>query len=297
MYDDGRSPINPWKIIIVMFVALIIVIGATIALNGGLSTESTENNNTANNSNIENITTVQSTVIGNTSEGTVTKFSSYGNTTSNIHIALIVGLDQRKQGSNAVIPTLTNSKNLKYSYDVYEINVTNNSNVNSTNDTGSTTLSNRSESLANEYVVPDIINNNYNFTVDIHGTNDSNSYVFVPSEDTFTSKEVLNNVSNISSVGKYTPNSYSFADYLSIPLISNNIPSMVYVSNQYYSNSTSSEISSVISAIDHFDFEHLLNGDVTNNTSNDSYNSSDDINNETNESSNSSISNGNIEIR
>lgn len=278
MYDPDPSPFNPLRLIILMVIAIIIVIGATVALNGNTSTEPVENNTTT----VEtpSVSSIQESVICNNSYGTVTKMSNYGNASSDVHVALIVGVDQKTQGSNSIVPTLENSKDLKYAYDIYVIKVPNSNETNNTTNTDSNiTLNEKTEDLANEYIVPDIINCEYNLSVDIHGVSDSNSFVFVPSEDTFTSEEVVSNISNNTDVGVYTPNSYTFAESVSLPLISNNIPSLVYMTSDFYSNGSSNEVSEVIHVIDNFDFVNLLNStandtSATNDTYNQSYNNS-----------------------
>ena len=104
------------------------------------------------------------------------------------------------------------------------------------------TVNQMSESLASEYVVPDVINNNYNFTVDVHSTNDSNSYVFVPSDNTYTSKKVMESIVNNIMVASYTPDSHAYTEAVSENIIDYEIPSIVYVTRDYYSNGTSGEI-------------------------------------------------------
>ena len=293
--DSGRSPISSSKILVVLIIAVIVIRGATVMLNGTQPTAPVEND-TENQTN--NTVSVEQTVIGNNSMGSVTKYSSYGDASSDIHIALIVGVDQRKQSSNAIIPTMENAKNLKYAYDIYVINTTNNTQTNnSSNSSSNLTVNNMSESLANEYAVPDIINNQYNFSVDIHDANDSNSYMFVPSEDTFTSKVAVSNISNTTGIGVYTPNKYSYASSVSIPLISDNIPSIVYVTNEYYGNSTSQEISNVISALDNFDFNHLLDNSTSGNSTGNGTTNSSSSNNSSSSDTMASVESGNTEIK
>lgn len=273
MYGPDSSPIDPSKIIIIMIIAIICVMGITFALNGTTSTEPVENNTTEQPA--KPTIDTQETVVGNSTLGTVTKITGYGNSSSNIRVALIVGVNQKTQTESAVISTLESLTDLKYSYDIYVVKASNETQANSdSNDTSNLTINNKTQSLAYEYAVPDIINNQYNFTMDVHGVNDSNSFVFVPSDDTFTSKKVVSYISNNTNVGRYLPNSYSYADYVSVPLISNNIPSMVYVTNEYSVDGTSQEISDVMHAVDGFDFEHLMDTNSTD-TSNQTDNQAD----------------------
>lgn len=300
MYDSsGRPPGSSMKLIIVMIVAIIVVMLATVALNGGVSTPEVEENTSEDSDvDVETQLAVDYKLLGNNSYGTVTKSSGYGNPSSDIHVALIVGVDANQKSQNSIVPTLQNEKELNYCYDVYIIDALSSANTNEgSNNQNNLTVNEKSESLASEFVVPDIINNNYNFTIDVHSTNDSNSYVFVPSDNTYTSKLVVDTISNNTNVGKYTPDSHVYTEDISESIISYEIPSIVYVTRSYYSNSSSSEVSSIIHAIDTFDFVGLfssdsdVNGDsVETNTSTNS--SADDYNTITV----SSKSNGNKEV-
>lgn len=259
MNDSSKPPITSGKLIILLLVAIIVIMLVTVALNGGTSAPEVEKSNDT----VESETQVANDykLLGNNSYGVVTKSSGYGNPNSDIHIAFILGVDAKRKAQNSIVPTLQNEDGLNYCYDVYLVDATGGVD-NQTN----LTINDMSESLAAEYVVPDVVKNNYNFTVDVHSTNDSNSYVFVPSEDTYTSKKVLDSITNSTKVGAYTPSSPSYTDSVSKPIISYEIPSIVYVTRDYYSNSSSAEVSSIISAIDNFDFMGLFNSDS--NTSN-----------------------------
>lgn len=288
MRDGSNNPLsNPLLMLAVLVIAIICVMVATVALNGGTSTAPVEVEETnTTDIELENDTSPQSTLIGNNSYGTVSKISNIGNSSSNVKVALIVGVDQKEDKSNSIVSTLQNEKDLKYCYDIYMVNATKaNKNSSDENNENSLSVNNMSEQLANEYVVPDVINNNYNFTVDIHYTNDSNSYVFVPSENTYTSKKVVESISNNTNIGNYTPPYHSFTDLVSDPILKHEIPSIVYVTTDYYSNGTSNEVSGVISAIDNFDFEHLFDSDDSNNQSSDSNSSYSSGNSSSNSSS------------
>ncbi len=257
MYDgSSKPPISSSKLILILLAAIVLVMLATVALNGGTSTPPVEDTVDDSDSNVT-ASNADAVIIGNNSYGTVIKSSGYGNPSSDIHAAFIVGVDAKKS-QNAIVPTLQNEKDLKYCYDIYVIDTSIANNNNNQNNQSNMTINEMSESLASEYVVPDIINNNYNFTVDVHSTNDSNSYVFVPSDNTYTSKKVVESISNNTNVGRYTPNKHSYTEAISETIISYEIPSIVYVSRDYYSNGTSGEVSSIIHAIDNFDFLGLF---------------------------------------
>lgn len=269
--DSSKPPIGSSKLLLIFVAAIIVVMVGTIVLNGGVSTSttSTDNQEVSNSSNVtDEAPSAQYKLIGNNSYGTVTKISGLGDSASDIKVALILGVDSQKKSANAILPTLQNEDMLNYCYDVYVVNASDISNATDENNSSNLTVNGMSESLASEFVVPDIIKNNYNFTVDVHSTNDSNSYVYVPSENTYTSKIVVDKISNNTNVGKYTPDKHSYTESLSEKVISYQIPSIVYVTKEYYNDGISSEISSVINTIDQFDFLGLFNGDLDVSTSN-----------------------------
>ena len=287
MLDDLGSYLDSSKLLAVILVALLVVFAGTVILNGGFSSAPVENNTTENvtgnvseNASVNNYT---NTVIGNNSYGSVSKLGTYGNSSSDVKIALILGVDDENVSSNAVLTNLENNKDLKYGYDIYMVNALNDQNNNTNADaSNSPSLNNISESLAKEYAVPDIIKGNYTCAVDIHSTNDSNSYVFVPLEDTVTSKYLVGYINDNTNVGKYKPDYASYTQYVSNPLIDANIASIVYVTNNY-SNATSTEINDIIMAIDNFDFSNVMQY-----AQNDSDSSSNDYSDDTIVSSNDS---------
>lgn len=295
MYDDsGKIPFSPLTLIIIFIIAILVIMGVTVALNGGTSTPVIEeNNSSSDNITKENQTTYVTAMIGNNSYGQVTKLTGLGNSSSDVRIALICGVDQSGNSSNAVVPTVENDKNLSYAYDIYLVKTTSSNLAEDNENTMNNLTENEmSEQLAAEYVVPDIISNNYNLTVDIHSTSDSNPYVFVPVDTTYTSEKIVEAISNQGSVGRYTPDQHKFTESISEPIISYEIPSFVYVSREYHQNSTSNEISNVLQVIDNFDFKKLFdNTDNTNDATNTSYTdtvSSNQSSSNNNYSSNSS---------
>lgn len=305
MYNDPqRPPFNPLKIIILMIIVIIVVIGATYTLNGGGGGTDTSDNSSNNTTDNATSLTVQPTMIGNSSQGVVYKYASYGNTGSNVKVALVIGIDEDPSQAESVLPTLENAGNLQYSYDVYLVNATDSNNTNdTTNSTNNTDDSNltddtnsssnsstrsNSEALAREYVVKDIVNGNYDFTAEIHSSSNG-SYLFVPSDDTYTSKEVVNSIANATGIKKQTPANYNFAKGASIPLIKNNVPSIVYMTTTYYSSEPSDDIMQVIGAIDNFDFNALYTADMT--ISDNTTSSNNSSSNTTNNSSNQTTSN------
>ncbi len=300
MYDDTGPVGGPSRFILILIILVIVVMGITVALNGNTTNQSNQNvsNETVTDNNTTTIS-VQQNTIANETIGSVVKYSTYGNVSSDIRIAIVIGMDSDGNTPNSVIPTMESMNDLKYAYDIYMINSTNSvdtsmmqdavngnqTNESSANDSSDNqsdlSVNNRTRSLASQYVVPDIENNEYNFTIDIQSTNDSNSYIFVPSSDTYTSRLVVNSIANSTDISKYNPGSPAYAKSLSIPLIERNIASMVYVSSEYATGEVSGQEVGVITAIDNFDFVNLESGDNASNQS-DTANNTTDANNQTN---------------
>ena len=79
----------------------------------------------------------------------------------------------------------------------------------------------------------------------------------------------MESIVNNTNMGTYTPDNHAYTEAVSESIIDYEIPSIVYVTRDYYSNGTSSEVSGLIHAIDNFDFVGLFSSDNTsNNTGN-----------------------------
>lgn len=266
MYNDSGGSSDPKRLLIIILVALAIVIGGTVLLNGGTSTEIEENNTTDV---VENetadVSTVNTTLLGNTSWGTVTKMGPFGNNSSDTRIAFVIGVNQKDLSNNSIVPSMESQNELKYAYDIYMVNASNDeNNGNIANTSNNMTVNDKSQLLAKEFATPDIINKGYDCCVDIHSTNDSNSYVYVASDNTVTSQNLVNQIANTTSVGKYTPEGVTYTEAVSLPILESNIPSIVYVTAEFFSNGMSNEVNEIISAIDNFVFN--VSGNSNNNS-------------------------------
>lgn len=301
MYNDSGGSSDPKRLLIILLVALILVIGGTILLNGGTSTEIEEDNTTDI---VENetadVSTVNTTLLGNTTWGTVTKMGSYGNNSSDTRIAFVIGVNQKDLSNNSIVPTMESQNELKYAYDIYMVNASTDENANNNVNTSSNmSVNDKTQLLAKEFATPDIINKGYDCCVDIHSTNDSNSYVFVASDNTVTSKNLINQIANTTSVGIYTPETATYTESVSLPILESNIPSIVYVTDEFYSNGMSNEVNEIISAIDNFVFNVADSSDSNSQPSNavsDNSSSMNDSsnNNESNITNPTMSGNGNI---
>lgn len=174
-------------------------------------------------------------VLGNETYGSVVKEGPYGNASSSVKVAYILGEHPREWVAHKALreDVKENSASLKYCYYLYRINVTQYANDYSKGRMNG-------QILANKYVVPDIVNDNFRLAIDVHGTDGEYTkkvFLFTPIEED-SSKEIAYNLSNIlNNVPYYTPASATSPSYCTIPIIENGVPSIVYESfkDQAYS--------------------------------------------------------------
>jgi hypothetical protein len=179
---------------------------------------------------------VTSTVLGKTNDSTVVKEGPYGNTSSNVTVAYIVGVHPRESGAHQAIVEAVreNSASVEKQYYLYIITAPlyqNNYPAERLN----------GQKLANEYVVPDIINNHYQLAVDVHSSNGSYAvtrFVFVPTTDNKSLSIARELANKISWMSYYYPSDPSSTEYVTIPLIKAGIPALVYETYKYDSNTT-----------------------------------------------------------
>ncbi|BDZ70250.1 hypothetical protein [Methanobacterium petrolearium] len=174
-------------------------------------------------------------VIGNETYGNVVKEGPYGNCSSSVKIAYILGEHPREWVAHKAISenVKENSASFKYCYYFYRINVTQYA-----NDYAKGRMN--GQFLANKYVVPDIANDNFRLAIDVHGTDGEYSkkvFLFTPIEE-YSSIEIAHNLTNtLKNVPYYSPASATSPNYCTVPLIKKGVPSIVYESfkDQAYS--------------------------------------------------------------
>lgn len=164
--------------------------------------------------------------IGNTSYGSVVKEGSYGNTESKIKIAVIVGVHpQESDAHEAMMDVITqNSNTLKYSYTIYKVNVTEDP-----NDYEKGRMN--GQLLANKFAVPDISNQKYALTIDVHsnvGNWEKNRFIFAPVTGS-TAENIGKNLSTeLPWLSYYVPPNPTSTTYVTQPLINAGVPALVY---------------------------------------------------------------------
>jgi hypothetical protein len=190
-------------------------------------------------------------VIGNDSRGIVTKEGPYGNISSPIKIAFILGIHPREsRAHNSTIANIReNSKSLKKCYYLYYINVTN-----YTYDYSMGRMN--GQKLAYKYIVPDVNKNNYSLAIDVHASNGrytDKPFVFVPVDDK-KSLEVTKNLTNtLKWLYYYSMPDPSSPAYSTIPIIKNGTSAIIYEAYANPSNTIKQQVKEFIMALDNLD--------------------------------------------
>lgn len=212
MKENPKTTMNIIGIVILILIVLFVV----IANSGG-------DNNTVD---IEK-EVATSTLIGNNSIGSVYKEGPYGNDSSNVSVAYILGVHPREKGAHRLMEEAFKEKadTLNYTYYLYKINVSS-----ASTDFSQSRLN--GQKLAKEYAVPDMINNNFTFAVDVHYSNGHwgvSRFVFTPSEDNGLSSQVGHTLANnFDWLTYYVPNDPSSPEYVTGPLNDGGVAAIIY---------------------------------------------------------------------
>ena len=204
------------KNIIILIIVLFFLFVATATVSFNLSPTKTT---------VENHS-ISTDVLGSTSYGQVVKEGPYGNTSSKVKIAYIVGVHPlESQAHQAMVESITEqTNNLKYCYYIYRVNVTKNAdnyNVGRMN----------GQLLANKFVVPNIENQKFQLVIDIHsnvGNWAETRFLFAPVNNNKAESIATNIKNNLPWLTYYVPPDPTSPAYVTIPLINAGIPAIVY---------------------------------------------------------------------
>lgn len=169
-------------------------------------------------------------LIGSGNLGYVQLIGPFGNVSSKIKIAYIIGMHPLESNShNAVYKTLSEMKNAKYAYYVYKITVTKNA--------GDYYLGRMNGQLiAQKYVLPNIKLNKYKLVIDVHSNRDKahggayekSNFIFAPLNSA-SSKTVANKlIKQISGLSYYYPKSQTSPPYCTEPIVKSGTKTLVY---------------------------------------------------------------------
>ena len=195
-------------------------------------------------------------ILGSNDKGTVELIGTFGNINSNIKIAYVIGVHPLESAvHNALYNTITAKTNLKYCYYIYRVNVTKNpDNFNEGRMNG--------QLLAQEYVLPHIKSNHYNFIVDVHsnqgtvgGTYEKTNFIFAPLNNSASKKIADVIISKISELTYYYPAAQTSPPYLTNPLVQAGIQTIIYETYMYENISVTNDlINKLITQVDAYNF-------------------------------------------
>lgn len=243
------SDIPPKTILLVIIVLLLLTIFISTINVEPRMTESSENPEQ-----LEKIQPVR-VMLGNNSLGSVFKDGPYGNTSSNVTIAYILGVHPRENGAHKLMEDSfmqEESGNMSYCYYIYRVNVTQ-------NPTDFKLSRMNGQLLAQEFVVPDIINNSFNLAVDCHYSDGSwgvSRFIFTPDEDNLVSSQVGHGINDsFDWITYYVPPNPTSPSYVTGPLNQAGIPALIYEAYTYDENNTTmAHDKQLINYIDSYNF-------------------------------------------
>ncbi|MBZ9571033.1 transglutaminase domain-containing protein [Methanobrevibacter sp. TMH8] len=210
-----------------------------------------------NNENTNQTATIKTTLLGSNDKGKVELIGVFGNPNSKIKIAYVIGQHPLESQVHNVLYELMNSKknSLKYCYYIYKITVTK-------NPSDYTEGRMNGQLLAQSYVLPHIINNDYNLVIDMHsnrgldgGSYEETQFIFAPLNHTISKIIAENLINQIPALTYYYPNSQTSPSYLTQPLVNAGIPTILF---ETYINEnvsvTTDLVNQLISKVDVYNF-------------------------------------------
>ena len=180
-----------------------------------------------------NVASVEKVTIANSTVGSVEVIKNVGNSSSSEKIAYVVGVHPLEhEVHETLVKILPNRTDLKYCYDIYVINVTEDvghygDGLSDDEDPGRQ----NGQNLAYEFVYPEINEGNYDLAIDVHsnvGAYPYKTFVFSPVKGSIAvdyAKVIADNCFNIS---YYAPDSTTSGPFLTIPLNENGVPAFYF---------------------------------------------------------------------
>lgn len=199
----------------------------------------------------------ESTLLGENDLGSVHIHGPFGDVSSEIKIAYLIGMHPLESKSHrALFEKLTSRDDLKYCYYLYNINV---------NDKASETEGRlEGQLLAEEFVKDEIINENYDLFLDIHsnrgpkgpGDYKITNFVFAPGFDEKSSGFMNEILEKIDEIVYYAPEFRSSPPYITEPTSKAGIATVVYECYSYEPMEVTCDLASkLIGIVDDLKFE------------------------------------------
>jgi hypothetical protein len=196
--------------------------------------------------------------LGENNLGTVHLHGPYGNMESKVKIAYNIGMHPLESKSHRALFDTLISKNdeLNHQYYIYNINV-----IGKLDEMTEGRMD--GQLLAQEFVAPHIIGNDYDFFVDIHsnkgqrgpGKYEKTNFIFAPGFDEKSTEYMNILLSQISEICYYAPEYRTSPEYITIPVVDSGVPTVVYETFSYEAMSKTYELASLlVDFVDKLDF-------------------------------------------
>ncbi|WP_286243649.1 hypothetical protein [Methanobacterium ferruginis] len=193
--------------------------------------------------------------LGERDYGSVVRYGPYGNLTSPVKVAYIVGVHPMEtRAHQAILLALTNQKSLKHCYYIYQINVT--------KDRDDYTQGRiNGQQLAYDFAIPDVEKGEYNMVVDVHSTKGDypeTKFISVPVPDErslFLAHSIVNKINWLVFYIPPLDGGPTSGPYVTIPLIRSGTPTMVFENYRYQPfNETLIQAHDFVQVVDNLNF-------------------------------------------
>lgn len=218
--DKNKSKKPSKKVLYALILIVVIIATAIVLFNDFSSNQSQDINQTFE------MNKKPAKLIGNNSIGSVYFEGPYGNEDSKVKIAYILGQHPRERNAHEGIykSLITESKNLKYAYYIYNISV-----KEDTVDFEDSRMN--GQLLAQKYVVKHVNKRNYDLVIDVHASNGAyipDSYIFSALDYDKKGVKIAKSLTkSLKWLVYYTPASYSSPQYSTIPIAENGTPAII----------------------------------------------------------------------
>ena len=240
---------NKSKLILILVIILAIAI---VFFGYAISMNNSSNSNEGIDANVDDAFIINQSY----PDGTVELLGPFGNPNSNIKIAYSIGMHPLESKAHKALFDTVNSKSasLNYCYYIYKINVTNYD----ADDEGRMD----GQLLAQEFVAPHIINNDYDLFVDVHsnkgmisGTYEETNFVFAVGQDEKSEAFVNKILNKMPELVYYFPNAQSSPPYITLPTEQAGIPTVNYETYCYEPiNTTYDLMNKFVNVVDNLEF-------------------------------------------
>ena len=195
-------------------------------------------------------------LIGQNDLGSVHIHGPFGDVSSNVKIAYVIGMHPLESKSHrALFEMLTSKSDLRYCYYIYNIHVN--------NPDSETEGRLEGQVLARDFIKDDIIDKKYNLFMDIHSNRGSKgpgnyqitNFIFAPGFDEKSTNLMNSILESIDEIQYYAPEHRTSPPFITEPTAKSGIPTIVYECYSYEAMEITCDLASkLVNSIDNLEF-------------------------------------------